>query len=129
MHESESWLLLLLSRFSRVRLCAAKSLQLCTTLCDPIDGNPPGSPVHGILQARTLEWVAMPSSRGSSQPAHVGVAAATASSEVSLYEPRIRGMDLILGQEDPLEKGMATHSGILAWRIPWTEEPGRLFLS
>ena len=31
-----------------------------------------------------------------------------------------------LGQEDPLEKGMATHSGILAWRIPWTEEPGRL---
>ena len=31
-----------------------------------------------------------------------------------------------LGQEDPLEKGMATHSGILAWRIPWTEESGRL---
>ena len=33
---------------------------------------------------------------------------------------------LILGQEDPLEKGMATHSSILAWRSPWTEEPGRL---
>ena len=32
----------------------------------------------------------------------------------------------LLGQEDPLEKGMATHSSILAWRIPWTEEPGRL---
>ena len=32
----------------------------------------------------------------------------------------------ILGQEDPLEKGMATHSNILVWRIPWTEEPGRL---
>ena len=31
-----------------------------------------------------------------------------------------------LGQEDPLEKGMATYSSILAWRIPWTEEPGRL---
>ena len=31
-----------------------------------------------------------------------------------------------LGQEDPLEKGLATHSGILAWRIPWTEEPGGL---
>ena len=31
-----------------------------------------------------------------------------------------------LGQEDPLEKGMATHSSILAWRIPWTEEPGKL---
>ena len=36
---------------------AAKSLQSCLTLCDPIDGSPPGSPVPGILQARTLEWV------------------------------------------------------------------------
>ena len=34
-----------------------------------------------------------------------------------------------LGWEDPLEKGMATHSSILAWRIPWTEEPGRLYSS
>ena len=38
---------------------AAKSLQLCPTLCDPIDSSPPGSPVPGILQARTLEWVAV----------------------------------------------------------------------
>jgi len=38
---------------------AAKSLQSCPTLCDPIDGGPPGSPVPGILQARTLEWVAI----------------------------------------------------------------------
>ena len=38
---------------------AAKSLQSCWTLCDPIDGSPPGSPVPGILQARTLEWVAI----------------------------------------------------------------------
>ena len=91
-------LLLLLSHFSRVRLCvtpemaahqapptlgfsrqehrsglpfpspmyesdmshaAAKSLQSCPTLCDPVDGSPPGSPVPGILQARTLEWVAI----------------------------------------------------------------------
>ena len=44
----------------------AKSLQSCLTLCDPMDHNPPGSPVHGILQARLLEWVAKPSSRGSS---------------------------------------------------------------
>ena len=36
---------------------AAKSLQSCPTLCNPIDGSPPGSPVPGILQARTLEWV------------------------------------------------------------------------
>ena len=38
---------------------AAKSLQSCPTLCDHIDGSPPGSPVPGILQARTLEWVAI----------------------------------------------------------------------
>ena len=42
---------------------AAKSLQSCPTLCDPIDGSPPGSPVPGILQARTLEWVAISSSK------------------------------------------------------------------
>ena len=40
-------------------LCSAKSLQSCLTLCDPIDGSPPGSTVPGILQARTLEWVAI----------------------------------------------------------------------
>ena len=38
---------------------AAKSLQLCPTLCDPINGSPPGSAIPGILQARTLEWVAI----------------------------------------------------------------------
>ena len=38
---------------------AAKSLQSCLTPCDPIDGSPPGSPVPGILQARTLDWVAI----------------------------------------------------------------------
>ena len=38
---------------------AAKSLQSCLTLCDPIDSSPPGAPVPGILQARTLEWVAI----------------------------------------------------------------------
>ena len=52
-----------------VCVCAcAKSLQLCPTLCDPIDQRLPGCSVHGILQARVLEWVAMSSSRGSSQP-------------------------------------------------------------
>ena len=38
---------------------AAKSLQSCPTLCDPIDGSPPGSPVPGMLKARTMEWVAI----------------------------------------------------------------------
>ena len=46
----------------------AKSLQSCPTLCDPMDCSPPGSSVHGTLQARILEWVATPSSRGSTQP-------------------------------------------------------------
>ena len=50
-------------------LCVlAKSFQLCLTLCNPMDCSPPGSSVHGILQARILEWVAMPSSGGSSRP-------------------------------------------------------------
>ena len=43
----------------RTAAAAAKSLQSCLTLCDPIDGSPQGSPVPGILQARTLEWVAI----------------------------------------------------------------------
>ena len=46
-------------RCSILLITAAKSLQSCPTLCDPIDGSPPGSPVPGILQARTLEWVAI----------------------------------------------------------------------
>ena len=44
---------------STAAAAAAKSLQSCPTLCDPVDGSPPGSPIPGILQARTLEWVAM----------------------------------------------------------------------
>ena len=47
---------------------SCKLLQSCLTLCDPMDHSLPGSSVHGILQARILEWVVMPSSRGSSLP-------------------------------------------------------------
>ena len=56
------------------QLCAHKGqtlclvVQSCLILCDPVDCSPPGSSVHGILQARTLEWVAIPFSRGSSPP-------------------------------------------------------------
>ena len=46
----------------------ARPHQLCLTLCDPMDCSPPGSIFHGIFQARILDWVAMPFSRGSSQP-------------------------------------------------------------
>ena len=59
---SLKWLQVFLSLYQASilgRCSAAKSLQLCPTLCDPIDGSPPGSPVPGILQARILEWVAI----------------------------------------------------------------------
>ena len=46
-------------RYADAAAAAAKSLQLCLTLCIPIDGSPPGSAIPGILQARTLEWVAI----------------------------------------------------------------------
>ena len=63
----------------KMRVCSVRCLsllskrkvliaQLCPTLCDPMDCSPPGSSVHGILQARILEWVAIPFSRGSSRP-------------------------------------------------------------
>ena len=51
-----------LNTTSAAAAAAAKSLQSCPTLCDPIDGSPPGSSIPGILQARTLEWVAISSS-------------------------------------------------------------------
>ena len=50
---------LLIILYRVVAAAAAKSLQSCPTLCDPIDGSPPGFPVPGIPQARTLEWVAI----------------------------------------------------------------------
>ena len=46
----------------------AKSLQSCPTLCNPMDHSPPGSSVHGVIQARILEWAAVPFSKGSSDP-------------------------------------------------------------
>ena len=45
--------------YNNYAAAAAKSLQSCPTLCDPIEGSPPGSPISRILQARTLEWVAI----------------------------------------------------------------------
>ena len=53
------WFIHLAGRLILDVAAAAKSLQSCPTLCDPIDGSPPGSPVPGILKARTLEWVAI----------------------------------------------------------------------
>ena len=57
--EGSATLLISLVTNEPVAAAAAKLLQSCLTLCDPIDGSPPGSPIPGILQARTLEWVAI----------------------------------------------------------------------
>ena len=67
----ENWSLLLSILYIVVCVCVCvcvKLLQMCLTLCDPMDCSPLGSSVHGILQARILEWIAMPSSRRSSWP-------------------------------------------------------------
>ena len=123
--------------------------QTCPTLCNPVDCSPPGSSVHGILQARILEWVAISFSRGSSQPSEWTQFSRIAGRCFNLWATREAPLFLLnysfimaqmvknlpamqetgirsLGQEDPLEKGMATHSSILVWRIPCTEEPAGL---
>ena len=68
--------------------------QSCLTLSDLMDCSLPGSSVHGIFQARVLEWVAIAFSTMQETPVQ------------------------FLGQEDPLEKEMAAHSSTLAWKIP-----------
>ena len=167
-----------------IAAAAAKSRQSCPTLCDPIDGSPPGSPIPGILQARTLEWVAIsfsnagkgkvkvkslssvrlsatPWTAAHQAPPSMGFSRQECWSGVPLPSPQmvlvrsflwlsniplyICGLPhgsvvknlsvmqetqeirvLSLGQEDTMEEEMATHSSILGWKIPWTEEPGGL---
>ena len=94
--------------------------QSCPTLCNPVDCSPPGSSVHGILQARILQWVAISFSRGSSQPRDQTQISLVAQNLSAIQETQVRS----LVGEDALEKEMATHSSVLAWEIPWTEEPG-----
>ena len=66
--ELQCWVVSGVEQSDSVMCTCAKLLHLCLTLCDHMDCRPPGSSVHGILQARILEWAAMPSSRGSSRP-------------------------------------------------------------
>ena len=72
-----------LQHSSRVKVLV---IQSCPTLCDPMDRSPPGSSVHGIPQARVLEWVAIPFSRGSSQPRDWILVSCTAGNSL-LFEP------------------------------------------
>ena len=133
-------------------------LQYCPTVCDPMDYSPPTSSLYGISQARILEWVAMPSSRGSSQPkdqSHVSCVSCIAggffthwvirefkhsNKEIDSYQVKLEKIHCLiwvsLGKGNPQlfeqsycstsEKAMAPHSSTLAWKIPWTEEPGGL---
>ena len=94
--------------------------QLCLTLCDPMVYT-----VHGILQARIFEWVTFPFSRGASQPKDWTQVVHIAGGFLTRWATREAWVHS-LGWVNPLDKGMATHSGILPWRIPWTEEPGGL---
>ena len=143
--------------------------QSCRTLCDPMDCSLPGSSVHGILQARVLEWGAIAFSEMSnrhckfitwkSEPFYLlhtllspniitwyhHLHCRDSNQKLKFYFllSSLPGIPLVsqmvkklpagqnnwvwsLGQEDSLGKGMVTHSSILAWRIPWTEEPGGL---
>ena len=104
---------------------------LCPALGNPMDCSPPGSSVYGIPQARILEWVAIPFSRGSSPPRDgtwvscvIGrffTIWATRDSVVKNPPANARAWVWSLNQEDPLAEGMATHSSILAWGMSWTE--------
>ena len=70
----------------------AKSLQSCPTLCDPIDGSPPGSPVPGILQARTLEWVAISFSNAPKWKVKMKTLSLHDSMDCSPPSPSVRGI-------------------------------------
>ena len=104
----------------------------CSQLSYTMDCSQPGSSAHGILQARILVWVAMPSFRGSFQPRDW--TSVSCIDRWILYHwatckaPKFLlsvGLFCIQSPDKP-EKAMAPHSSTLAWKIPWTEEPGRL---
>ena len=158
--------------------CCCLAVKSCL-FCDPLDCSPPGFSVHGISQARTVEWAAISFSRGSSQPRDrtcvsyvscIGrqvlyhwatreawnqfLGVRNVKKKLSSAWPELRVLNYVtqdeqgcfkgpwifpcgsacnagdsglsLGQEDSLGEGVATHSSILAWRIPWMEESGRL---
>ena len=125
-----AWIFYVLSPSSEVKVA-----QLCPTLCEPMHYT-----IHGILQLshkgspRILEWVAYPFFSWSSWPKNwtwisciadgflTNSVAQLVKSLPAMQETWVQS----LGWEDPLVKEMATHSSILAWRIPWTEESGGL---
>ena len=91
----------------------------CSCLENPRDGGGWWAAVYGVAQSRTrLKWL----SSSSNDLFSASLVAQWQRIHLPMQETQVRS----LGWADPLEKGLATHSSILAWRIPWTEEPGRL---
>ena len=126
-------------------MCLCLVTQLCPTLCDPMDCSMLGSSVRGILQARILEWVAisfwltllMGWLKCDVNKTQIVGSVCAVSTCCHHHRPRFLTdkccglpgnwtQPASLDQEDPPEKKMSTHSSILAWRIPRTEDPGRL---
>ena len=119
----------ILKRLKIISIYGAKSLQSCPTLCSPTDYSLPGSSVHGILQARILEWVTVSSTRGSSQPSDwtlVSCIEGRFFTDWAMEFPSGSDGEEFACNEDPLEVGMATYSSVFAWRFLWTEEAGGL---
>ena len=122
-------------RIFLARILESVSQSVMSNSCDPMDCSLPGSSVHGILQARILEWVSVSYSRGSSwlrdwtRVSCIGrqilYHQCHHDSVTEKYNPKVTGVRT-LSREDPLKEEMSTHSSILAWSIPWTEEPGKL---
>ena len=95
--------------------------ELCLTLCDPMDCSPPGSSVHGIFQARILEWVAMPSSRGSSRPRDwTPVSWVSCTGRQNLYHQRHLNFPE-MGKKPHAETGKHRHRTERCWKYEgWT---------
>ena len=112
-----------------VSAAAAESLQSWPTLCDLVDGSPPGSPVPGFSRQEHWSGVPFPSPMYTGPLLKTGMDFKGILRWLSGYKnpPAMQETQKMqvrsLGWEDPLEEGMTTHSSILAWRIPWTEEP------
>ena len=93
---------------------ASEVSQSCLTLSNPMDCSPPGSSVHGIFQARVLEWGAIAFSESMNiMYVMTSLVAQLVKNPSAMWKTWAQS----LGWEEPLEEGMATHSSILAWRI------------
>ena len=120
--------------YTHIYICSYLLLvtQSCLTPCDPMDCSPPGSTVHGILQARILEWVAKPSTRASFQPRNwtviscVGGYIFCTHTHTHTHTYTYTHTHTHTHTHTYLGEGNVKPHHILAWRIPLTKEPGGL---